>query len=74
MKDAIYKIIAKKFKTDVSSINGNQSFVNDLGADSMDTVELVMDFEKELDITIADEAVNNLKTVNDVVEYIEGNA
>ena len=37
----------------------------------MDTVELVMDFEKELNITIADEAVDNLKTVNDVVKYIE---
>ena len=69
MKDAIYKIVANKFKKDVSSINGNQSFVGDLGADSMDTVELVMDFEKELGVIIPDEAVDNLQTVNDVVKY-----
>ena len=72
MKDAIYKIIADKFKTDVSSINGSQSLADDLGADSMDTVELVIDFEEQLNVKISDEDVEKLKTVDDVVKCIEG--
>ena len=54
-----------------SEVTSEASFTNDLGADSLDTVELIMEFEKEFDIQIPDDQAENIATVNQAVEYIE---
>ena len=57
-----------------SSTNWEASFTNDLGADSLDTVELIMEFEKEFNVTIPDDQAEKITTVGDAVAYIEANA
>ena len=65
-------IIVEKLGVDASEVVETASFVNDLGADSLDIVELVMDFEKAFDIEISDEeAGENISTVGDAIKYIE---
>ena len=59
---------------DDSKITEDATFVNDLGADSLDTVELIMEFEKEFGIEIPDEKAEGIKTVADAIAYIEANA
>ena len=54
-----------------SEVNEEASFSNDLGADSLDTVELIMEFEKEFDIQIPDDQAENIATVKQAIEYIE---
>jgi acyl carrier protein len=56
------------------SVTRETSFVNDLGADSLDTVELVMEFEEEFDITIPDEEAEKIQTVGQAVDYIEAHS
>jgi len=63
-------IIADKLGVDESDIAPNSSFTNDLGADSLDTVELIMEFEKEFDVTIPDEDAEKIVTVGDAVSYL----
>ncbi len=63
-------IIAEKLSIAVSEITENASFVDDLGADSLDTVELVMDFEEKFSLEIPDDDAEKIRTVKDAVDYI----
>ena len=67
-------IIVEKLGVDESDINHEASFTNDLGADSLDTVELIMEFEKEFDMTIPDEDAEKIATVGDAVTYVQAKA
>jgi acyl carrier protein len=69
--DKVKKIIVDKLGVDESEVTHEASFTNDLGADSLDTVELIMEFEKEFDISIPDEQAENIQTVGQAVEYLE---
>ena len=68
----IKEIIVEKLGVDMADINREASFTDDLGADSLDTVELIMEFEKEFDMTIPDEDAEQIGTVGDAVDYVEG--
>lgn len=63
--------VVDQLGVDESQVTEDASFVDDLGADSLDTVELIMAFEEEFDIEIPDEDAQKIKTVKDVMEYIE---
>ncbi len=67
----VTKIIVDKLGVDESEVTPEASFTNDLGADSLDTVELIMEFEKEFDISIPDEKAENIQTVGHAVTYLE---
>ncbi|MGL5937432.1 MAG: acyl carrier protein [Phocaeicola sp.] len=64
-------IIVDKLGVEESEVKNEASFTNDLGADSLDTVELIMEFEKEFGISIPDDQAEKIKTVGDAVTYIE---
>ena len=66
----VREIIVEKLGVDESEIEDGASFTNDLGADSLDTVELIMEFEKEFDLTIPDEDAESIATVGDAVSYL----
>jgi acyl carrier protein len=68
----VKQIIINRLGVEESQITDTASFTNDLGADSLDTVELVMEFEKEFNLTIADEDAEKITTVGDAVTYITG--
>ena len=72
--DKIKKIIVDKLGVDESEVSNEASFTNDLGADSLDTVELIMEFEKEFDISIPDEEAEKIETVGDAVNYLSSQA
>ena len=63
--------IASKVKVEESEVKNEASFTNDLGADSLDTVELIMEFEKEFGISIPDDQAEKIATVGDAINYIE---
>ena len=67
----IVTIIAEKLRVDPSEVTMEASFTNDLGADSLDTVELMMEFEKSFNLSIPDDQQENIQTVGDVVKLIE---
>ena len=71
MLDKIKSIVAEQLGVDEDQVTEDASFVDDLGADSLDTVELIMAFEEEFDVEIPDEDAQKIKTVKDVIEYIE---
>lgn len=71
IKTNVHSIIEEKLGIDESEISRDASFTDDLGADSLDTVELIMEFEKEFDITIPDEEAEDIQTVGDAVDYLE---
>ena len=64
-------IIVNKLGVDESEVTRNASFTNDLGADSLDTVELIMEFEKMFQIEIPDDAAEKISTVGEAIDYIE---
>ena len=66
-------IIVDKLGVEESEVTTEASFTNDLGADSLDTVELIMEFEKEFGISIPDDQAEKIATVGDAVAYIEAN-
>ena len=66
-------IIVDKLSVEESEVTDGASFTNDLGADSLDTVELIMDFEKEFGISIPDDQAEKISTVGDAISYIEAN-
>ncbi|HNW50245.1 MAG TPA: acyl carrier protein [Prolixibacteraceae bacterium] len=66
-------IIVDKLGVDESEVTPEASFTNDLGADSLDTVELIMEFEKEFDMAIPDDQAEKIGTVGDAIKYIEEN-
>ncbi|HSH52099.1 MAG TPA: acyl carrier protein [Bacteroidales bacterium] len=67
-------IIVDKLGVDENEVTPEASFTNDLGADSLDTVELIMEFEKEFNISIPDDQAENIGTVGDAAKYIEEHA
>lgn len=66
-------IIVDKLGVDESEVTPTASFTNDLGADSLDTVELIMEFEKEFKVNIPDDAAEKIGTVGDAISFIEAN-
>ena len=66
-------IIVDKLGVDEKEVTPEASFTNDLGADSLDTVELIMEFEKEFNIAIPDDQAEKISTVGDAIKYIEDN-
>ena len=71
--EKVQAIIVDKLGVDESEVTPEASFTNDLGADSLDTVELIMEFEKEFDISIPDDQADKIQTVGEAVQYIEEN-
>ncbi|MGV3596786.1 MAG: acyl carrier protein [Bacteroidota bacterium] len=70
----VKSIIIDKLSVEESEVTPEASFTNDLGADSLDTVELIMEFEKEFNISIPDDQAEKISTVGDAITYIENNA
>jgi acyl carrier protein len=70
----VKEIVAEQLGRDASEVTNEASFIEDLGADSLDIVELVMAMEDEFGIEIPDEEAEKIKTVKDVIEYIKANA
>ena len=68
--DRVKKIVVEHLGVEAEKVSDNASFIDDLGADSLDTVELVMAFEEEFDIEIPDEEAEDITTVSDAVRYI----
>ena len=71
IKNKVISIIVDKLGVEESEVTMEASFTNDLGADSLDTVELIMEFEKEFDIQIPDDQAENIATVGQAISYIE---
>jgi len=69
--DRVIDIVAEQLGVDKEKISPETSFVNDLGADSLDTVELVMELEEEFDISIPEDAAEKIGTVGQAIEFIE---
>ena len=67
----VKEIIQEKLSVEADAITENASFTNDLGADSLDTVELIMDFEREFNISIEEEDAEKITTVGEAIAYIE---
>jgi acyl carrier protein len=74
ISNKVKSIIVDKLGVDEKEVTPTASFTNDLGADSLDTVELIMEFEKEFNIAIPDEQAEKIGTVGDAIAYIEANA
>ena len=72
--EKVKKIIVEQLGVDEEEVTAKASFVDDLGADSLDTVELVMAFEEEFDLEIPDEDAEKITTVQDAVTYIDGHS
>lgn len=70
IKEKVTQIVVNKLGVEESQVTETASFTKDLGADSLDTVELIMEFEKEFDITIEDSDAEKIQTVGDVVTYL----
>ncbi len=73
MLDKIREIVVEQLGVDAEQVTPEANFVDDLGADSLDTVELIMAFEEEFDVEIPDTDAEKIKTVQDVIDYIEEN-
>ena len=73
LENKIKEIIVDKLGIEESEITDSASFTNDLGADSLDTVELIMEFEKEFNVSIPDEEAEKIQTVGDAVAYLKDN-
>ena len=71
--DRVKKIVVEHLSVEEGSISDSSSFIDDLGADSLDTVELVMAFEEEFGIEIPDDAAESIQTVGDAVNFINSN-
>ena len=74
IQSRVVAIIVDKLGVDEGDVKTEASFTNDLGADSLDTVELIMEFEKEFNIAIPDDQAENIATVGEAIKYIEDNA
>lgn len=71
--EKVTKIIVDKLGVDESEVTSKASFTQDLGADSLDTVELIMEFEKEFEVSIPDEQAEKITTVGSAIAFIEAN-
>ena len=74
IQNRVKAIIVVKLGVDESEVKPEATFTNDLGADSLDTVELIMELEKEFNITIPDDQAEKIATVGDAIAYVEANA
>jgi len=74
IEDKVKEIIVEQLGVDAEKVTSTARFVEDLGADSLDTVELVMAFEEEFDIEIPDEDAEKIRTVNEAVEFVKQKA
>ena len=74
IESKVKDIIVDKLGVDAAEVSAEKSFTGDLGADSLDTVELIMDFEKKFNVTIPDEDAEKIGTVGDAIAYIEEHA
>ncbi len=74
IEEKVLQIVSEQLSVDKGELSRETSFVNDLNADSLDTVELVMELEDEFDMTIPDEEAEKLATVGDAIQYIEKNS
>ena len=74
IEERVIEIVCEQMGASRDKITRETSFIQDLGADSLDTVELVMEFEDEFDLNIPDEDAEKIQTVGDAIKYIEGNA
>ena len=74
VEDRVKKIVSDQLGVSMDEVQHDSSFVDDLGADSLDTVELVMALEEEFDLEIADEDAEKISTVNEAVDYINSNS
>ena len=72
--DRVKKIVVEHLGVDADKVTEDASFIDDLGADSLDNVEMVMAFEEEFGIEIPDDAAETIQTVGDAIKYIEKNA
>ncbi len=72
--ERVKKIVVEHLGVDAAKVTDNASFIDDLGADSLDTVELVMAFEEEFGVVIPDDAAEKILTVKDAIDYIEKNS
>ena len=72
--ERVKAIIVDKLSVEETEVTNEASFTNDLGADSLDAVELIMEFEKEFGISIPDDQAEKITTVGDAIAYIEANA
>jgi len=72
--DKVKKIVVEHLGVEEDKVTDTASFIDDLGADSLDTVELVMAFEEEFEIEIPDDAAEKIQTVNDAIEFISANS
>jgi len=68
----VNEIIVEKLGVDANEVTLTANFANDLGADSLDTVELIMEFEKEFNVSIPDEHAEKIQTVGEAIKYLEG--
>jgi acyl carrier protein len=73
-RDRVIEIVCEQMGASKDKVTEQTSFINDLGADSLDTVELVMEFEDEFDLNIPDEDAEKIQTVGDAIKYIEQHA
>ena len=73
VEERVKKIIAERLNVDEEEVTSDASFIDDLGADSLDTVELVMAFEEEFKLQIPDEIAEKITSVQQAIEYISGN-
>ncbi len=71
VQERVIEIVAEQLGADKDSVTPETHFINDLGADSLDTVELVMELEEEFDISIPDDAAEKIQTVGEAIEFIE---
>ena len=74
VEERVKSIIVEQLGVDTEEVTSEASFVEDLGADSLDTVELIMAFEEEFGVEISDEDAENIRRVKDAVEYVSKNA
>lgn len=74
VEERVVDIVAEQLGVDKDKIKKESNFVNDLGADSLDTVELVMELEEEFDINIPDDAAEKIQTVGEAIDHIEKSA
>ena len=72
--ERVKEIVAEQLGVEIDQVTPDASFIDDLGADSLDTVELVMALEEEFDTEIPDEEAEKIKTVGDIISYIEKNS
>jgi acyl carrier protein len=74
VNERVKSLVAEQLGISIDEINNESSFIDDLGADSLDTVELVMALEEEFDVEISDEQAENISTVQSAIDYINNNS